>query len=348
MCRNFCVFICCALAMLSPSSALSDHIELVQVAPFSSELEDNTVLVQLENLDVRPGIQVELEFDPHVLGVSGVFLVDRISEDLDLLFSTSDPGRVHILVFDREPAGGVIAPGNGGVLALEFLVHTDVDSTVSSTPLIVRSALIVDEGYQGVPTSWSSKYGDIVATFVEQFDVSAAGESSVGIEWSVRGSVQVKTQVYRVANGRRIALLDSPRLGPGPHRLLDKPDEPGEIEYQLVLVEDDGETTLGKVNYTYSEQLPARYMLYANSPNPFNPTTRINFDVPRRSQISIKIFDIAGRHVATLVDDTLAPGKHFIDWHGIDAQGRRVASGTYFYQMSGDEIVFSHKMLLLK
>ncbi len=94
--------------------------------------------------------------------------------------------------------------------------------------------------------------------------------------------------------------------------------------------------------------LPSRLALGENFPNPFNPKTTINFDLPRESRVDLAVYDITGRKVATLVNDVLDPGRHTIIWLGRDDAGRQAASGVYFYRLKSGDEVLSRKMILVK
>lgn len=78
--------------------------------------------------------------------------------------------------------------------------------------------------------------------------------------------------------------------------------------------------------------------LLDNRPNPFNPRTTIAFDLPKQESVSLRIFDVSGRLVRVLVDGDVTPGgRHESRWNGRDDDGRRVASGTYFYRLEAGE-----------
>lgn len=89
--------------------------------------------------------------------------------------------------------------------------------------------------------------------------------------------------------------------------------------------------------------VPDVFRLDQNYPNPFNPVTTIQFAVPKTSQVSIKLYDILGREVATLLDERMTTGEYKLQF---DAAG--LASGLYFYRMQGDGFVQSRKLTLLK
>lgn len=99
---------------------------------------------------------------------------------------------------------------------------------------------------------------------------------------------------------------------------------------------------------TSTPSAPARLSLEQNVPNPFNPRTLISFETEREGQVSLKIFDLAGRHVQTLVDETLGAGRHLAQWDGTDSEGAAVASGTYLLRMHSGEAVLSRSMTLIR
>jgi len=88
--------------------------------------------------------------------------------------------------------------------------------------------------------------------------------------------------------------------------------------------------------------------LAPNFPNPFNPRTVIRFALDRESEISLRVYDLAGRHVQTIVDETLGAGPHLAQWDGTDLQGREVASGTYLLRLMRGEDVVSRRMSLVR
>ncbi|HCV43010.1 MAG TPA: hypothetical protein DGH68_05965, partial [Bacteroidetes bacterium] len=68
-------------------------------------------------------------------------------------------------------------------------------------------------------------------------------------------------------------------------------------------------------------------------PNPFNPSTTIRYSLPNRSQVMLKIYDILGREVKTLVDELQEPGNRFVVWNSTNSHGQTVGSGVYLYQL---------------
>jgi hypothetical protein len=96
------------------------------------------------------------------------------------------------------------------------------------------------------------------------------------------------------------------------------------------------------------QELPSAFKLWQNYPNPFNPSTTITYDLPRQGLVTLKIYDLLGREVRTLVNDIQQPGSYRLEWLGTDRRGVRVASGVYFYRMETESFVHSRKLLLLR
>jgi hypothetical protein len=89
--------------------------------------------------------------------------------------------------------------------------------------------------------------------------------------------------------------------------------------------------------------LPLDFELLQNHPNPFNPTTKISYQIPECSFVAVKVFDALGKEIKTLVNENETAGKHKIEW---DAKG--LPSGIYFYQLYTADYVETKKMILMK
>jgi len=93
---------------------------------------------------------------------------------------------------------------------------------------------------------------------------------------------------------------------------------------------------------------PAHFNLERNYPNPFNPETVIKFTLPLDTRVSLKIYNILGQVVNTLVDEALPAGSHSVVWDGKNEQGSDVASGVYFYRIKAGDYESIQKMTLLR
>ncbi len=85
-----------------------------------------------------------------------------------------------------------------------------------------------------------------------------------------------------------------------------------------------------------------------NSPNPFNPTTTISFSIPKDDKVELKVYNIKGQLVKTLVNDHLEAGMHKAVWNGDNQSGKNVSSGIYLYRLESGGRAIARKMLLLK
>jgi hypothetical protein len=94
--------------------------------------------------------------------------------------------------------------------------------------------------------------------------------------------------------------------------------------------------------------VPYVFKLSQNYPNPFNPNTIINYEIPSAGFVTIKIYNILGQKVTTLVDSYQIAGPHSVIWKGTNDSGKRVASGIYFSKLSSGENTEIKKMLILK
>ena len=91
------------------------------------------------------------------------------------------------------------------------------------------------------------------------------------------------------------------------------------------------------------DEAPPEYYLHQNSPNPFNPSTTIEYELPKSSEVRLSVYDILGREVSVLVNDRRDAGVHEVKF---DAAG--LSSGVYFYRLQAGDFVQSRKLLLLK
>jgi len=105
-------------------------------------------------------------------------------------------------------------------------------------------------------------------------------------------------------------------------------------------------TTNGGVSFVEEEKIdkiPSTYILSNNFPNPFNPSTKIKYSIPQSSNVVIKVFDILGNEIETLVNEVKTSGTYELTWNV-----ENLPSGVYFYQLKAGNFVQTKKMILLK
>ncbi|MFQ6116112.1 MAG: FlgD immunoglobulin-like domain containing protein, partial [bacterium] len=140
---------------------------------------------------------------------------------------------------------------------------------------------------------------------------------------------------------------DTHGLEPGPYNL----------KLTLFLSEEDslealrwvylGESTVTAISDSDSKN-PESLALFQNYPNPFNPETTIQYQLPEDTWVTLKIYNLLGEEVRTLVDKQQPAGSHTAVWNGRDNHGRTVGTGLYLYRLQAGDKIISNKMLFLQ
>ena len=105
---------------------------------------------------------------------------------------------------------------------------------------------------------------------------------------------------------------------------------------------------LDYLTYINNEEVNPMIIDISSFPNPFNPTTTINYSLEENSRVSLNIYNIKGQRVKTLVNDQLSAGEHSVVWDGTDSNGNQISSGIYFYRLEAGDFQKVRKMILLK
>jgi hypothetical protein len=103
------------------------------------------------------------------------------------------------------------------------------------------------------------------------------------------------------------------------------------------------DTVLTSVPSEYHQTMPNGYSLKQNYPNPFNPSTNIIFSIPKRSFVFLKVFDLVGREVATIVSEDLSAGDYSRQWTAVN-----ISTGVYFYRLQAGSFTETKKLIILK
>ncbi|MBN2564858.1 MAG: immune inhibitor A, partial [Candidatus Eisenbacteria bacterium] len=111
---------------------------------------------------------------------------------------------------------------------------------------------------------------------------------------------------------------------------------------------DDISLTSTSTGAESSDGQVAAFALFQNAPNPFNPVTTIGYALPEPARVSIEIYNVAGRKVATLVDGPRDAGTHTVTWDGRNSRGQELGSGVYFCRMAAGRFTERRVMVLLK
>lgn len=114
----------------------------------------------------------------------------------------------------------------------------------------------------------------------------------------------------------------------------------------LALVSNPGDpNSTTAVRFAYA---PAFFVLYQNHPNPFNPSTTLTFTLPHHASVKLTVYDMLGRPVRELVNESLPAGEHQAVWNATDENGALLGSGFYFARFESENVVQTIRMLLMK
>lgn len=215
-----------------------------------------------------------------------------------------------ISYYEHTSSDTMINPGEIIMISLEVLNESD-----SFTFDDVEVELAVpDDGFVNFVGTNSRPYGDIVA-----------GATAVNsLEFWMRISSECPhdttlTVGMIISTGGEVFWLDS---------------------FQIYI-----EPTVGIAG---RNQIPQKFALEQNFPNPFNPSTTIRYTLPNVSDVTLTVYDISGRAIITLTDSQQPAGSYSIDWNGIDGLGKPVSTGVYFSLIQSGEHSKTIKMLYLK
>ena len=96
------------------------------------------------------------------------------------------------------------------------------------------------------------------------------------------------------------------------------------------------------------EPIAQVFTLDQNMPNPFRAETTIAFSIPKTTHVTLEVFDMLGRHLVTLTDTSLPPGKHTVRWDGKTESGLSISAGTYLYRIQTDTYQSSKQLIFLR
>jgi len=228
----------------------------------------------------------------------------------------------------REDSSGIVLGASGGTSIVD-------SATIFDPPLPVLPNEIVNLGYtwefdwpgMGGPVG-DSHYDCLVESISETVDVPAGTFYDCIMIWTVITNTSgdtIETSHHYYAQGVGEVLNIGWNLWWADYELE-------LIEYSVTSVEEDKTT-----------EMPTRFDLQPNYPNPFNSVTTIDYHLPISNQVSIKVYNIAGQEVATLIDEFKQQGKYSVQW---DAAG--TSSGIYLYKIVAGDYSKVKKCIVLK
>ncbi|MBZ0203810.1 MAG: agmatine deiminase family protein [Ignavibacteria bacterium] len=205
-----------------------------------------------------------------------------------------------------------------GVSEPVFISHSALRNTNNTTqPYEVKAYIKSKSGISNAKTYWST---DTSLGFTQVNMTNVGDTFRANIPQQVLGS-----KIYYYISATSVS-----------GRTVTKPLPAPRGNIQFLVTNSTGITQIGN-------EIPGRFELYQNYPNPFNPTTKINFDIPKNSNVTLSIYDITGREILKVINAKLNTGKYSYIWNA-----QRYSSGVYFYKLTGEGFTRTRKMLMIK
>lgn len=219
--------------------------------------------------------------------------------------------------------------GLGALQANFGFVGVKMSDSLKSIVMVKGSSNIGDE-VETIPLTQDSIFLRIACDFYNKKDKAYFYYSLDGSEWNEIGTTLKMSYTMPHFMGYRFALFNYATAEVG-----------GSVDFDFFRVS-NSLTETSSVS-EIPDKMPTGFNLYANYPNPFNPGTEIRYDVATTAHVRINVYDISGRHIATLIDGTNAPGHHSVTFDATD-----LASGLYLCRMEAGDYAQTQRMMLLK
>ncbi|MDR3627100.1 MAG: T9SS type A sorting domain-containing protein [Ignavibacteriaceae bacterium] len=197
--------------------------------------------------------------------------------------------------------------------------------------------------------SWDNTVNDYMTMSFDGVQVKFYGvkDPAHGIgAVSLDNGVETNIDFYSSSRAGNQLLWTSPILNEGEHNFklrVTGTRNPGSSNTYVVVDRADITDTSGITGVQSSKSLSKNYCLYQNYPNPFNPSTKIGYTIPGACHVTIKIYDVLGREISTLLNNQQTAG-----YHEIKFDGSKFSSGIYFFRLQAGDFVSSKKMALMK
>ena len=319
------------------------------------------------------GIPMEADYSMTInaLQLNSICYVPQECMDVEMIFDgledrvlilSDDSGAYYVPAFGVNTMGDM-CPGKGYKIFLQGM--EDLEFQFPSSDGLARTE-----------TEESRFWADYVANSVStEYDIVKTGISHPIILTSLEGIVDIGDELVAYADGEvvgatKIVDLNAPVVlsawGSYSQYGIDLPGyEDGDaINLRLWSASDGKELrveadldgteygtlplTVGTAMVYGQDAVPVEFGLSQNYPNPFNPSTAIEFNIATEGFVSLNVYDVTGRVVATLVEGNLSTGYHSVVWNGMDSNGTSVSAGIYVYSLQTETTSITRKMVFMK
>ncbi|MDZ7340231.1 MAG: YCF48-related protein [candidate division KSB1 bacterium] len=266
----------------------------------------------------------------------------------------AEPDYIRKIYFLNPLVGWAVKQGLEGALLKTMDGGATWDKLDIGTANSLYDISIIDENMGWVVGTYSTilkSVGLIVPVELSLFD-ALWRNSRVELNWTtVSESNNYGFAIERQSPGsaiwQKIGFVPGHGTTMEPHHynFTDHPIGNGTFGYRLKQIDANGAVQFSP---TREVIVPARFVLYQNTPNPFNPETTIQFELAISSQVTLELYNLLGQKVATILDEQKSAGYHKIIWAGKDDWGRPLNSGVYFYRLKAGNFEATKKLVLIK
>jgi len=241
----------------------------------------------------------------------------------------------------------VFVPNGAEICADQITVNSGGSYTTEVLSGTCAGANVSGDGMISLPVELTSFTANVSGNNVLLEWVTATEVDNYGFEIE-KQIVSKSASGGAVDNWQRIGFVEGHGNSNSPkqYSYTDKNPLGGSVFlYRLKQIDNDG-------SYEYSDEIeveiiPVEFALYQNYPNPFNPTTKIRYQLPRESKVIIKLYDILGAEVITLLNEKKEAGVYEVEFSAIGGAAH-LTSGTYIYRIIADGFIDTKKMILIK
>jgi hypothetical protein len=256
-----------------------------------------------------------------------------------LLFAENGVFNDTILIADLPPeyvtrnSSQVVTKGNGDIAM--FYAEGDVRNDTVICDIFMKRGNI----YQVIPVEMASFNANVYGNHVKLSWMTITEKNNYGFDIE-----RMQSRTEGQYKWQKIGFVEGSGTTTEPQNYWFEDDNisHGNYSYRLKQIDLDGSSSYSKIIEVDIATLNT-FSLEQNYPNPFNPSTVIGYRLPVNSDVTLKVFDLLGREVATLVDEFKPAGKYEVEFNGKD-----LSSGIYFYTIQAGSFTKTEKMILLK
>lgn len=320
------------------SGTIAPHSFFVVGGPTSSSANYNPTFDQA--VDFNP------DFQNGGSESDGVALFNVLASNI-----TESTVPIDVVIYDKPNSNNLInTTGNPG--------SVDVDDAPSGSS-IERTSVNPNEWHiQDTPNPNTSPYQSTIPVELTAFHASLI-DGKILLNWITKTETEnLGFHIYRSidehADFSKITtdLIKGAGTSDQSHTyyFIDKNVIPGNTYYyKLADVDFNGNINFhGPISVTVEAMTPTKYMLEQSYPNPFNPETAINFSIKETGKVSLKIYNLQGQLIRSLVDEDKSAGSYSIIWNGTNDKGTGVSSGTYLYTLKVNGFEETKKLVFMK